>query len=312
MLNNLDRLKIFYHVYSQNSVVGAAKILNISQSAVSQALAKLEDEIKSPLFTRLHKKLIPTRVGTELFDIVKRFLTELGGFLKKIEHSREFPVGELRIGAPPEFGKTFLSQAVAGFRKQYPDVSFAIQLGRPDEMELLLRQGTLDFAIIDDFISRTTFPYDSDLFHLEKIIEEKIVLVCSKEYYQSRINGEVNYESLTRQSFVTYRSDFQITNEWFRNHFNRKKTKFNTVLTIDDQQAVISAIRSGVGIGVAATHMIREKIESGDMIVLKENEKEIVNVVSLVQILDKVPSLTEKIFIKFLMEEVLEMTRNRH
>ena len=46
MLQNLDRLKIFYYVFDRKSVMRAAQDLHVSQSAVSQSLAKLENEIK--------------------------------------------------------------------------------------------------------------------------------------------------------------------------------------------------------------------------------------------------------------------------
>jgi hypothetical protein len=58
-------------VFSEKSVVGAAKALHVSQSAVSQTLQKLESEIKCPLFTRLHKRLVPTAAGERLFAIVQ-------------------------------------------------------------------------------------------------------------------------------------------------------------------------------------------------------------------------------------------------
>ena len=63
MIQNLERLKVFYYVFSEKSVVAASKTLHVSQSAVSQALQKLESEIKCPLFTRLHKRLVPTVAG---------------------------------------------------------------------------------------------------------------------------------------------------------------------------------------------------------------------------------------------------------
>ncbi len=100
MLQNLDRLKTFYYVFSRQSIVAAANTLHVSQSAVSQSLQKLEQEIKSPLFTRLHKKLIPTAAGIELFRIVEVFMSELDAYLNELNLSKDTPIGELRIGAP--------------------------------------------------------------------------------------------------------------------------------------------------------------------------------------------------------------------
>jgi len=124
MLQNLDRLKVFYHVFAKGSVISAAKILNVSQSAVSQGFQKLESEIKTSLFTRLHKQLVPTTAGEHLFATIKPFMAELDICLETFEQAKDQPFGELRIGAPVEFGKAYFTAIVAAFRKQYPDVTF--------------------------------------------------------------------------------------------------------------------------------------------------------------------------------------------
>ena len=108
MLQNLDRLKVFYHVFASGSVVAAANALCVSQSAVSQTIQKLEKEVKAPLFTRLHKQLVPTTAGERLYEIVQPFMAVLGCYLKDLDVARDHPVGELRVGAPPEFGKAYL------------------------------------------------------------------------------------------------------------------------------------------------------------------------------------------------------------
>ncbi len=83
MLQNLDRVKVFYHVFTAGSVAAASDALHISQSAVSQALQKLEKELKTPLFTRLHKKLVPTTAGKDLYAVVQPFMSELGYILTR-------------------------------------------------------------------------------------------------------------------------------------------------------------------------------------------------------------------------------------
>lgn len=49
MQYDLNRIHVFYRVYAENSIVGAAEKLHISQPAVSQQIKKLEEEIKTPL-----------------------------------------------------------------------------------------------------------------------------------------------------------------------------------------------------------------------------------------------------------------------
>lgn len=124
MIQNLDRLKVFYHVFAGKSVMAAAKTLHVSQSAVSQSVRKLESEINTPLFTRLHKRLVPTAAGERLFKVVRPFMLELDMCLKTFEQAGDQPFGELRIGAPVEFGKAYFPAIVTAFREQYPHVTF--------------------------------------------------------------------------------------------------------------------------------------------------------------------------------------------
>ena len=74
---------------------------------------KLEAEIDTPLFTRLHKKLVPTLAGTRLFAIVEPFVKELEVGIPAIKRAREEPHGLLRIGAPVEFGKQYFPSIFA-------------------------------------------------------------------------------------------------------------------------------------------------------------------------------------------------------
>lgn len=192
MLQNLDRLKVFYHVYGQNSIVEAASRLHVSQSAVSQAMQKLEKEVGSPLFVRLHKKLTPTAAGERLFRIVQPFMVELEGYLKTLERAKDQPMGELRIGAPPEFGKAHLPAIVAGFRQQFPAVTFSLKLGTPEILLPALTKGELDFGLVDTFLTRSAYVGSLDIYHFEPLVDEQVILTCSKRYYEENIQGDLS------------------------------------------------------------------------------------------------------------------------
>ena len=69
-------------------------------------------------------------------------------------------------------------------------------------------------------------------------------------------------------------------------------------------QAIISAIQHHVGMGIIASHMVSKEIQRGIIIGIKTAKPEIRNQISLTQLQDKIPTLTEKIFIKFLLKEI--------
>jgi len=306
MLQNLDRLKVFYHVHSLGSVVAAAQTLHVSQSAVSQAIQKLEKEIRSPLFTRLHKQMVPTAAGERLYKVVQPFMVDLAEYLQEMAVAKDHPTGELRLGAPPEFGKVYLPPVVADFRDRYPEVVFTLEFGPPDKLLPLLRQGVLDFALVDVFMTNQTPSSHLDFYHFNPVAEEEVILACSSHYYQSCLRGDCNLQSLMRQNFISYRKDLQAIRQWFKHHFSKTNVPVREVLTVDSHETVISAIKNHVGLGVVASHLIAEELRTGDIVHIETANPEITNSISLVHLQDKVPTLTEKVFQRFLVTTVSE------
>lgn len=304
MLQNLDRLKVFYHVFNENSVVAAAKTLHVSQSAVSQTIQKLESEISSQLFTRLHKRLVPTIAGKRLFETVRPFMAQLDSCLSSLEQAKGIPFGELRIGAPREFGKTNFPGIVASFREKYPEVTFFLKFGDAGTLLPMVESGRLDFALVDVFLTQNYFPGNLDLFHFEPVVEEEIILTCSRQYAARSLGGDHSFQSLIGQNFITYREDWQTVKNWFKHHFGTFNVDIDVVLTVDSHQAVISAIREHVGLGVVASDMVRDLLHNNEIIAVKTSKPEIINPISMVHLQEKIPSLTEKYFVQFLLDTV--------
>lgn len=304
MLENLDRLKVFYYVYNQSSIVSASKTLHVSQSAVSQAIKKLEMETNSPLFIRLHKQLVPTTAGKRLYEIVEPFMFSLGRYLKSLEDGKEQPVGELCIGAPPEFGKAYLPFIVADFREQYPDVTFTLELGTPETLLPLMKKGQVDFALVDVFLTKSTHSDQLDMFHFNPVVEEQVILACSKKYHEKAVSGDHSFKSLSKQNFISYKKDQQTIKQWFKHHFSKTNVLVHDVLTVGSHEAVIAAIKKDVGLGIVASHLVKNDILANNIVHIKTSSSEIVNQIALVYLQDKIPTLTEKVFEKYLVDKI--------
>ncbi|WP_163335624.1 LysR family transcriptional regulator [Desulfopila sp. IMCC35008] len=307
MLQNLDRLKVFYYVFARKSVVAAANALHVSQSAVSQSIQKLEKEMNSALFTRLHKQLVPTAAGERLYEIVQPFMADLDGFLKEQEIAKGYPVGELRIGAPPEFGKAYLPSIVADFRSHYPAVTFTLQFGTPELLLPQVKKGKLDFALVDLFLTKSTHIGSLDMYHFDPVVEEEVILACSKNYYENSLQEDLSFSSLSQQNFISYRKDLQTIRQWFKHHFSKLNTRVHDVLTVDSHEAVISAIKHDVGMGVVASHLVKDELYKKQIVHIKVSGSEIMNSISLVHLQEKIPTFTEKSFEKYLVDKIREM-----
>lgn len=294
---DLNRLQIFFHIFSSQSITVAAEKLGITPSAVSQQLKKLEQEMKTALFTRLHKRLVPTHAGTRLFTLVEPLIRDLRTGLAVMAEERDEPHGLLRIGAPMEFGSIYLPHIFATFRTLFDKVTFRLELGRPSTLLQMVDSGDLDFAFVDTFPTKQQLYSDFGSFSVQPVIEEQVVLACSRSFFDKEFPREPSYNDLIASTFISQEEDGRALYNWFLHHFDKTPTGLNIVLTIAHHQTVVSGIRNSIGLGIIVSHLVWDDIESGRIIVMREGEPQAVNRISVVQLLDKIPTMTERAFL---------------
>ena len=148
---HLGRLKVLCEVVSRGSFSGAAESLSYTQSAISQAIARLEAETGATLIVRGRRGVRPTDAGAalvahaqEIFARVEAAETELGAVLG-------LRSGKLRVASFPSAGATLMPLAVAEFRSQHPGVALTLAEGEPEEIAPRLRAGEFDLALLFEF-----------------------------------------------------------------------------------------------------------------------------------------------------------------
>jgi len=304
MLPDLNRLKVFYHVYSLKSMNMAAKKLYLTQPGVSQHIKKLEVEIKTPLFIRRHKKIIPTRAADQLFEMVKPFIETLNSEIKNISKPMDHPYGLLRIGAPLEFGKTYFPAICHAFRKKYNQVTFKIRLEEPDQLLDMLNKGLLDFVVIDYFSAKDQFFGRPEHYQIEPLAEETFVLASSREYFENKMKKKVSFETLMLMDFITDEHEPVILKHWFWQYFKKSIPGVNIIMAIESHQALLTCVRLGMGLAITANHLIWNEIETGEIVPIFPTKEKVINKISLVQLRDKKPTRTENIFQSFFKKQL--------
>jgi len=304
MLPDLNRLKVFYHVYSLKSMNMAAKKLYLTQPGVSQHIKKLEVEIKTPLFIRRHKKIIPTRAADQLFEMVKPFIETLNSEIKNISKPMDHPYGLLRIGAPLEFGKTYFPAICHAFRKKYNQVTFQIRLEEPDQLLDMLNKGLLDFVVIDYFSAKDQFFGRPEHYQIEPLAEETFVLASSREYFENKMKKKVSFETLMLMDFITDEHEPVILKHWFWQYFKKSIPGVNIIMAIESHQALLTCVRLGMGLAITADHLIWNEIETGEIVPIFPTKEKVINKISLVQLRDKKPTRTENIFQSFFKKQL--------
>lgn len=312
MQHDLNRLRVFFHIYSCNSVSEAARELSLSQPAASQHLAKLEKELKVQLFTRIHKKIVPTSAGHLLYAALEPFLSGLPDILQGLRHPADMPYGLVRIGAPYEFGRAYLPDICHAFRQKYPGVRFNIRLGEPLPLLKLLRKGDIDFAVIDLVLATIQLMGGStDFYSIDPLIDEELTLICSEEYYTREIAGDHSYKNLIEKEFISDEHDDMFLKHWFFHHFKKSNVRPNVVLTVESHQACLRCVKLGMGLTTTSSHMVWKEIVAGSIVPVVTDTSNAINTISLVELQDKVPTITEKTFRTHIQESMQQSSMLR-
>jgi len=119
---NLRLLNIFRAVMSTQTTVGAARSLDISQPAVSNAIRQLEQDLGFELFNRVGNRLAATEEAKVLLaesDAMFLFSRKLDDIAEDLKENR---VGRIRVTATPQLGHTVLPAAIQRFLLQRPKV----------------------------------------------------------------------------------------------------------------------------------------------------------------------------------------------
>ena len=143
----LRQLKFLLAIDEAGTLTAAAEKLFVSQSALSQQIKSLENELGSPLFDRSRNRLQLTQAGALLLRRAKRILNEVDETITAIDELESLPRGHLKIGVLQTVNAYLIPQAVASFSNSYPNVSLEIEELSAFEVERKVYEHDLDVGI---------------------------------------------------------------------------------------------------------------------------------------------------------------------
>lgn len=124
--NHLSQLAVLATVAKHGSFRAAARELAIAPSAVSYAVAMLEDRLRVRLLARTTRSVAPTEEGARLLERLRPALLEIDLALETAMESREKPAGNLRLTVPRTAAELALAPRLGGFAAAYPDIVLAV------------------------------------------------------------------------------------------------------------------------------------------------------------------------------------------
>lgn len=125
---DLNLVTAFVRVVEQQSFTGAARALGLPKSSVSRRVTELEDELGVQLLHRTTRKLSLTEAGRSYFEQAEKALGELQAAAEAASGMDTEARGIVRVTAPVDIGVLALSEVVAEFVREYPDIHVELSL----------------------------------------------------------------------------------------------------------------------------------------------------------------------------------------
>ncbi|MGR3378889.1 LysR family transcriptional regulator [Salipiger abyssi] len=235
------QLEVFTAVMRAGTVTAAARMLNISQPALSQILLHAEDELGFALFDRIKGRLHPTPEAEELFPDAERIFAELEGLRRKTADLRLGRAGLVRIAASPPPAMTILPRAFSRFRARHPDILLRSHVAPITSIVEMLRAGDANLALaLDDRL-----PPDIEV---ERV--GKIAFVCLlPEGHPLAAQAEVNLKDLADEVMISYRGATR-PGEELSLAARAQGVAFSPSLEIDISLSAIGFLQAGLGVAI--------------------------------------------------------------
>ncbi len=165
----------FLTVVETGSFTAAARKLDYAQSSVTAQMQALEQELGTPLFDRIHKRILLTDAGRRLQPYAQE-IARMHNLARAAIGSGDQLGGVLHIGAPESLAAFRLPPIIKEFRQQYPSVQIILKPGACSDLHERLRRGELDIVFLLQ-------PHMEDYeLKVDLLVEEQMALVAPPEH----------------------------------------------------------------------------------------------------------------------------------
>lgn len=223
----------------------AAEALGYTQSAISQMVASLENELNIKLLYRSKTGAKLTIEGEDLYPFIERSILQYQAMQEKANEIKGIETGIIRVGTISSVTCHWLPQLIKGFTEKYPNVEFIFHQGDYTSIQEWIKTGAVDFGIV-------TPPAVRDME--TKIIKDGEMLVILPENHPLAKLDTIPLEKLANEPYILMEEG----------HYSEPLKAFescgikpNIKYTIHDDYAIMTMVEAGLGVSILAELVLR-------------------------------------------------------
>jgi LysR family transcriptional regulator, regulator for bpeEF and oprC len=301
-MDKLKSLMIFLRSAQLQSFSEAARQLSMSPSAVSRAVARLEEDLGIRLLQRTTRSLTLTEDGTIFYQRCQQILDDLEAVELEVKQSQSQPKGTLRLNFSIAFGKMYTVPRLAELAAQYPELRFNVSFS--DRMSDLIEEGI-------DATVRVGTGSDSRL--VMQVLGTANSITCAAPSYLAQAGVPEMPVAIADHrcvNFVLPQSGREIS--WkFEVDKQSLTLPVSSYLLFDYAEALLEAAIAGAGLIQAPQYIVARAIQRGELVpVLTDYASKESTIIAIVYPQKKYRSAKLRVFIEFMTALMADLRRN--
>lgn len=276
---NLRSLDYFISVCDYEGFTNSSENIYVSQSALSKAIANLENELSTTLIDRSTKKFTLTNSGKLLYEEGKNLLKTIDCMKEDIERKLSRIKAKIVIGIAPVISTAYFGKIMYEVKKKFSDVEFEIVEEGANKLEKLLQDGHIDFATVIRPLKKEDF---YDVYDIRK--DEIALLVNVKDSLAN--NFTISLEDLQNKNLLLLSQDYMLHCQILQ-RLEDAKVNAKVVKTSSQWDFLCESVANNEGISILPAPILRKfRVEntriipfkdkfSWDVVLIKDKKKSI-------------------------------------
>jgi len=236
---NLKQIEVFRAIMLTGSISGAAKLLHVSQPAVSRLIAYTEQRLGLTLFERIKGRLYPTPEARHLFVEVNAVYQGVQRVNEVAEDLIQNRMGHLRIACSPSLGQSLIPSAIAKFNSELPEARVILHTMIPDVLIQAVLTQQVDLGI--------AFLHEGHPNMYSRMLYENRLVVALPAKHPLTAKNVISVKDLIDQPFISYGSDIPI-GQLVRKLLSDADILLSPTVEVQQNHVACALVQAGVGI----------------------------------------------------------------
>lgn len=254
----IRQLKAFLAIAETKTFTAGARMMNVTQAAISMQIRQLEDELGLQLFTRTPRRVILTEAGDSLMDRARKILREHDTAIAEIAELAGAEYGRLRIGSSSSmFASEQLPEILEKLKERFPNSEITVGSGTSQVLVEKILNGEIDIAFV-------SLPVETTNVQTELLFSDEIVAIAHPDHPLAK-ERVISAAALAGEHLILGEKGGN-TRRMIDDFFHAANVKPNIMMELSRQTAINRMVENKMGVGIAGAKTVSKVVREGKLV----------------------------------------------